>query len=611
MMPQGQQPEEEDSDYDVFASVRPQGITVDDNPEDEASGEDLDPLDQFRPVQTLGKKTASTPKKKQFSDEQINKEVSQQAIKGTLIGLGGTWGDLAELAGVNAYDDEKDFRNYEEHDVLSKMKEPGYKPSIYDIAALEGDDGPQPFRLPSSKNLESANDAIGGPGEPETGEGKYSNRASRLYGGGLAFGQVNPGPALLGAAAGTAAEELGFGPLGQTVAEIATLLATQGRGAGKTLVGSAKKEAQDKINKLRELGYSDADITLAINSASKGRAFGIKASKGSKTERAFEDFTEHSDELVRDILEKQIPGFEKGSKHLHEVASDAYGQVVKEASRLNIKNLDPFFDSMHTAMKDIRKNIGHNPDAKNFITELTEHTLDIISNPTADNMIDFYKRLNGLGKWMGRDQKDRIITGVKNSIKDTFRAEGKAGKELATKFEKVNEGIVKAYKAEDLLGLVDKARTQDGIDYKKLTKVFDKKDNVALFEEVLGVPQARNLQQIAKVGKEVKDFDKAWKATSLLTGTPTSIASNVAYLIYSGNWPAIAAMKGMEAVGRKLAEKSLTDPKFQNLLTRGLHAIKNESPRSFRAAEEGMSKYLKVEGLNINPQRKDSRPKGR
>ena len=329
------------------------------------------------------------------------------------------------------------------------MEKPGYKPTLADLEDIGGEQdlSINNIGLPTTKDLSGLNDVLGGPGEPETAAGRFGKRQGRLYGAGLAFGQVNPVPALAGGTVGQGIEEAGGGPLLQTAGEIATLILTPAGGA-KRIATSTKEEIRNKVNDLRRLGYTEEEITLAINHASKGKKGGISASKGSKTEQAFEDFAEHSDQMVSDILTSEIPGIERGTQHVHQMASDAYGYVIDEASQIGIKKLDPFFDSMNTTMKEIKKSIGHNPEAKSFMTELTSHTLDIIDNPTAENMIDFYKRLNGLGKWVGRKQKDRILTNVKESIKDTFRAEGKQGRELATKFDKVNDGVRKAYKAE-------------------------------------------------------------------------------------------------------------------------------------------------------------------
>ncbi len=606
MNPMNQAPpqeEEEDSDYDIFASVRPGGIQVDDNLADEFDGEDIDVFAELRPQEaevSAVKQQKRTPKEHTFGE--IAKDVAKQGIKETLIGVGGTWGDLAELAGLpqGQIPGQKE-KSQREFDTLTKMNEPGYKPSIYDIASLTDDsEGPGAFTLPTTKGLREFNELVGGPGEAQTPQGKYAERSGKLYGAGLAFGQINPIPAIAAGVAGQAAEDVGAGPLAQAAVEISTLLLTQGKGAGKTLVGSAKEEVARKINDLRRLGYTEEEITLAINSASKGKKLGVKATKGSKTEEAFKNFAEHSDQMVSDILTAEIPGIDRGMQHVHQLASDAYGQVAREASQLVIRDSTPFINSATGVVRELRRNLGRNPEAETFLNRLHDAVVASTQNPTAESFMNFYKELNKAGSWMNRSQKDRLITQVKNGIKDTFRSEGRQGRQLAERFEEANAGIRKAYQAEDVHNLIQKTATQSGIDYTKLYKVFDKPENVHLFEDVLGAAQTRNLNLIAKTGKEVKDFDKAWKTVNLISGTPTTAIGNGLYFIYSGNWPALAATKGFEVVARKLSEKALTDPKFQNLMIRGLNAIKNESPRSFKSAREAMEKYLEEEDIKPN-----------
>lgn len=595
MNPESIREDENDTDYDVFASVRPEGISVDDNPDDQ--DEDYDEFSDLRPGNEFN--IADYPPEREFSQGERNKDYIKQAVKETVIGAGGTYGDLRKLATGSKPDKI-------EEKIRQKFKDdPNYEPSIAETYAL-GENENISGIFPTSKGLRKINEALGGPGEPETVEGRYGKRQGNLYGSGLAFGQVNPLPAYIAGAAGQTVEEAGGGPILQIASEIATLLLTQGKGGVKNALDSSRKEVQQKVDSLRQLGYTDEQITLAINSASKGKKGGIRASKGPKTEKAFEDFAEHSDQMVNNILEKGIAGFENGPKHVHELASDAYGKVVDEASKLNIKNLDPFFETMHKTVNDIKKAVGHNPAAKDFIKEVTDHTLDIISNPTAENMIDFFKRLNGLGKWVGRNQKDRIISNAKEAIKDTFKQEGKEGKALADKFEKVNSGVQKAFKAEEIHKLIQKASTQDGIDFNKFHKIFDKKSNVQLFEDLLGPQQTKNLQQISKVGKEIKDFDKAWKATNLLKGSGAlDIARGGAglYYLWKGDIEGLAyvlAAKGVGVGAKKLSEKLLTDPKFQNLYVRGLHAIKNESPKAFASVNVQMKKYLNDQDIDMD-----------
>ncbi len=532
-------------------------------------------------------------------------DIVKQYAKETLIGAGGTWGDLAELAGLSQEQPAAERqKNFAQHSTLQAMNEPGYKPSIYDIASLTNDDELPGGRLPTSKSLGALNEAIGGPGEPETPQGKYAARAGKLTGAGLAFGQVNPLPAIAGGVAGQGVEDAGGGVLAQTAAEIVTLLLTQGR--SKRLQSSTKQEVQDKINHLRQLGYAEEDITLAINSANNGGKTAKIASKGSNTEQAFENFAEHSDQIVSDILTSEIPGIERGTQHVHQMASDAYGAVAQEAANLTITNSRPFLDAARRVVDELQRNLGRNPEAQGFIQRLSDAAIHSTQYPTAESFMNFYKELNAAGKWMGRSQKDRLINQVKDGIKDTFRSEGRAGRDLANRFEEVNAGVRRAYQAEEVHNLIQKTATQDGIDYKKLYKVFDKPENVHLMEDVLGATQTNNLRMVAKTGKEIKDFDKAWKvANNFRLGTAADIGRGAigSYYLYQGDWEGLAkvvATKGGTAMVKKLAEKSLTDPRFQNLIIKGLHAIKNASPRAMKATDEAMKKYLEEEGIDID-----------
>jgi hypothetical protein len=552
-------------------------------------------------------------KKKEYGFLDTAKDVAKQGTKGVLIGALGTYGDLTELAGINRENPTDTAKNARDFDTLDKLNDSGKKRGFWETYALVNDladDSPTSLRLPTSKNIESLNDAIGGPGEAETPSGEASGRAGRNFGAGLAFGQVNPAAAVVSGGAGQIVKELGGGELAQTAAEISALLLTPGQGV-KSLVGSAKKEVQEKINKLRKLGYTEEDITLAINSASKGSKGGVKARKSAKTENAFEEFAERSDDLVSKIFSQEVPGIDKGTKYVHELASDAYGQVAKQGSNLIIRDSTPFINSATNVVKELRKNLGKNPEAEGFLNRLHDAVIASTKKPSAESFMNFYKELNSMGNWLGRSRKDALISQVKNGIKETFRSEGKQGIKLAEDFEKVNLGVKKAFQAEEAFNLVQKTATQDGIDYKKLNKLFDKPDNIKILEDALGKTQTQNLKLISKVGREVKDFDKAWKATHLLQGnTIVDIArvGGASYYLYKGDMDGlltIAATKSAGIGAKKIAEKFLTDPKFQNLWIKGLHALKNNSTKNFGAAVNDMQSYFDKEGIDIqlNPKK--------
>ena len=547
---------------------------MDDNPADALDGEEVhDELKEPSPQDKVNKKKTNP------STGEILSDVGKQFSKEALIGLGGTWGDLAEIAGIR----KQPF----------KSVRTGEKPKIE-----------HGITLPSSEDWRSLNDWAGGPGEAETEQGEYAGNIGKLFGGGLSFGVANPLPAILGGTAGQGVKQAGGGPLLQAAAEIAASLITgkpsSSSKSGSQKLNSVNPEVQQKINKLRELGYTDEQITLAINHASRGKKFGVKATKGEKTEEAFQEFAEHSDEMIEKILESGVPGIGEGPKKVHELASEAYGQLAEQAKNVPVTKFDKFFDTMHSTVEEIRETLGHNTDAKQFIIEMSENFLDIVNNPTAAKMMNFYRQLNASGKWVSRQQKDRLLTKVKNSIKEAFIDEGPQGKKLAQEFEKVNSGVQKAYAAEKVYNILNKSRTADGWNYKKLDKIFDNPENVKLLNETLGTARTKNIQTIARVGKEVKDFDKSWKAVSALTGTIPSGSAQIAYYLYSGNWVALAATKGFEVAARKLAEKSLTDPRFQQLLIRGLHAIKQQAPSTLRSSMKSMQEYLGGEDIDVN-----------
>ena len=573
---------------------------------DEA-GEDIDYDAVYGGLDVEG---INMPKSKELKDSYsaIFKDVAKQGVKELLIGVGGAYGDLLDLVGLQSKEllpGEKATYNMESK-ILDKMKKPGYKPSFSDIYALSGDDdiAPRFSRLSSSEDLSNLNDMLGGPGEAETKAGKYAGRAGKLVGAGLAFGQFNPIPGIVGGAAGQATEDVGGGPLMQAAAEIVGMVATPAGGV-KKLLTSNKKEIAQKIADLRKLGYAEEDITLAINSAYKNSNKAKVASRGAKTEQAFENFAENSDRILGDILSAEIPGIEKGIKNVHEVASDFYGQVAREGSQLTITNSKPFLDASKRVVDQLQNTLGKNPEAQTFIKRISEAAIDATQYPSAEKMMNFYKELNSMGNWMGRSQKDHLINQLKNGIKETFKSEGKAGKEFAKKFEEANKGIQKAYKAQDLHDIIQKVTTQDGIDYKRLNKAFDKKDNVQLLVDTLGPEQAKNVRMISKVGSEVKDFDKSWKAANAfkIASAGDIIRGGAAmYYLYKGDWEGlgkVALTKVGSTALRKLAEKSLTDPKYQNLMIKGLHAIKVESPKLMKSAQEGMKKYLMEEGIDL------------
>ncbi len=593
--------------------MNPNKLQAIDNEEEgeQESEEDIDWAQVYGGIDVAEDEPLSKDLKDSYSD--IFKDVAKQGVKEFLIGAGGAYGDLFELAGLNKESEADKARYSREFETLEKMRDPDYQPTFQDLSSLSDDSDIQSsFRLPTSESLRELNEGLGGPGKAETEAGRYAGRAAKLYGAGVAFGQFNPLPAAAGGGAGQFVEEQGGGPLLQAAAEIAAMVLTP-QGGLKRLITSDKKKVQEMISKLRGLGYAEEDITLAVNAAYKKAKSPKVASKGQATEQAFEDFSQHSDDIVNNILSSEIPGIESGTQKVHQMASDAYGQVAKEGAALTITNSKPFLDSAKKVVDQLQNTLGKNPEAQAFIKRISEAAMDATQFPSAEKMMNFYKELNSMGNWLGRSHKDKLINQMKNGIKDTFKGQGKKGTELAEKFEKANAGIRKAYQAEDLHNLIQKVSTADGIDYKKFSKLFDKPDNIELFKDVLGATQTKNLNLIGKVGSQVKDFDKSWKAANAFRLSTADLVRGGAasYYIYKGDWEGlakVAATKIGTAGIRRIAEKAITDPKMQNILIKGLHAVKVESPKLMKSANEAMKNYLMEQGIDLDDIESESNP---
>lgn len=596
-----QQAENPNQDYDPFLKWRPQTISSSEQPAQNEE-EDLDPFAKYRPSK---QPTEKKKEKKEMSVDDVTRDIIKQTGKGLLIGAGGVYGDLTDLLGLGEQKGQRDERSSREFQALERMEQPNYVPTYHDIETATGSSGePQPLSFPTSEQVESGLSELGVPEEAETSAGRYAGNAAKIFGQGLAFGQINPLPAAVAGVAGEAVKDLGGGELAKAATEIVALIATPGQ-LGRKLVGSAKQEVQSLIKGMRDLGYTEEQITLAINSASKGKVGGIKAHKGAATEKVFEEFAEHSDALVKSLFNLSVPGIKKGPEYVHELASTAYGNVAEKASRMKVSNRKPFIDAANDIALDLMENLGEKPEAKQFIERLQE-ALDMTrKDPTGKAFINFYKELNSVGKWATRDEKDRWLKIMKNGVVNLFEGQGPQGKQLAKEFKQVNKGIETAYKAEEAFDLLQKATTQEGINYKKMYKLFDDIDNTKLFKEVLGTKNADNWQKIAKVGKEVENFDKAWKATHILKGSSIGDIARggaASYYFFKGDLEGLAgvvATKAGSVAVKKLAEKALTDPRYQNLMIKGLHALKENSSRTLGTIINDLQKYFDEDKIDL------------
>jgi hypothetical protein len=537
------------------------------------------------------------------------RDIQGQIPTGIASGLLGSYGNLAELTGLNAPEghiNPGEKVQYEmESNILDKLNTPGYKPSLAEIYALSDEDiVPRYSRLPTSRDIGKKIEDLGGPGEPTTEGGSWARRSSEIYGGSLSMGLLNPLPAVFGGTAGEIAKVAGGGPIVQAAAEIAAMLVSQGRSNPLT---SSNPIIKARIDTLRKLGYSDKDITLAVNAQKAGssRVNNAKATRSSN--KAFDQAITKSEGLFEDVLSKEFPGIEKGTDYVHRVAGDAYGAVAKEGANLVIKDSIPFIKSATEVVRQLNKNLGRDPDSIPFLNRLKEAVFKSAKNPTAEDMMTFYRELNSRGNWKNPGHMESLINHVKNGIKATFRSAGREGEKLANNFERVNKGVRRAYDAEAVSGLLDKARTVEGVDWKKMLKVLNNKKNVDVFEKGIGKAQTQNLREIAKVSKEVGDFRSSLGKIQQDPNLPSWLKSPTfkafLYALATGHIKtglAIGTLGTAKSIYSRLQTKLLTDPKYQAPFTRMLQAIKIQSPVALQRASEAFKEAAEEDDIDLD-----------
>ena len=263
--------------------------------------------------------------------KRVGKDVALQFIKGTASGALGSYGNIAELLGLKQPDEPPErlkAKHGREFDILEKMNQ-GQAPSFTELLEITDDDQfPDIWKLPTSRGIEEIIEPY--IGEPETMAGRYAKRGGSIYGGGLALGATAPIPAGAAAIAGQTTEEVGGGPGAQLISEIAALVLTQGRGGGPK---SGNRAVQQRMDALKELGYTDEEITLAVNASKENMSRSRLAKRTDKVERAFESVQEKGEHLVDNILAEAFPGIEEGAQSVHSAASEIYGDAVRAAEK--------------------------------------------------------------------------------------------------------------------------------------------------------------------------------------------------------------------------------------------------------------------------------------
>ena len=534
------------------------------------------------------KRQESLSKKSRFRfvDEQPNyfvqsgKELGQQAPRSLVAGAAGGPGSVLQFLGL-----QPEATTQEENAIIDELERKKLPPGLALESSLFRN-----ARLPTIEEAGNIIDQLFGIKPPETATGRYAKRIGENVGAAATTGPLR-GPMLALAATagavGQSAEEAGLPPWAQVILEIGTL--AKGSKA-KTKITSKTPEINERFNKLRSLGYTEQDITLA-KSALEDRGILKKMSSWNKAaENRFNESVKNTEKHIEDILEGSFPGLAaEGSAGFRQSAEQLFENLDDLAKNVVVEKPEVFVQNANKAIQRLKNTLANTPQEKEVIGILEQAINSAVPGRTADVYTRFYKGLNQIGKWGSPKEREHVFSIVKDAIKQTFREQGPQGKQLAKSLEDANESWIKYLRAEDVSELLKKAVTEEGSNFKKLSKLIENPSNYQTLEKGLGAEATKNLKLIADTASSIGDLSKAIKGaeTKGLIGASKFLALMKG--IFTGDLTALKGYVGAETAGR-LATRWLTNPASQNRIKRGLNAIKDQKWNVFRTLAQEFEK---------------------
>lgn len=528
------------------------------------------------------------------------KDIAKQAPKETLAGALGSYGDILDLFGLQSKKINPGERAQYE---LEANARPEDLPHLVDTEDVL----PRYSKLPSSEETSQFIEELGGPGKPKTLAGRFSKRGGRFVGSGLAFGQTNALLNLGAGIAGQAAEELGASPWIQAAVELGTFL----KGSkSKSPITSNSPEIAEEIKRLKSIGFSDQDITLAKN-ALEDRGWLKKTSQFTQqAEKKFKESAKGSEKKFESILEDSFPGLKEGGPGtFKQASSELFNSLDELAQGIVVENPEIFVNESNKAIANLERTLAKVPQKKQVVELLEEANKNAYQGLTADYYTNFYKDLNSVGQWGNPKQREHVFSLVKDAIKNTFKAQGPEGKKLASSLEDANKSWMKYLQAEDISNLTQKAMTDEGMNFSKMYKMLQNPENFQTFSKGIGKEQTQNLKQIVKTGQDIKDLKQVMKGGLVKEALGAGKLYAIGKAVVTLDWKSLAGYVGAQVAG-KTATKFLIDPKYQNLQLKLLNAVKEEKWNSVRVITKAIEKRIDRESSNKGPNQKTlSQPK--
>ncbi len=509
-------------------------------------------------------------------------DISAQGLKGATKGFLGAYGNILDLAGLH---------RKEEAPGAQAIRKLEHGASDVELAALSESEDilPRYTSLPTSQEIGKGIESLGGPGKAKTIGGRFASRIGEFVGGGAAIGAPQAKLAASAGTVGQSLEELGAPKWLQAVGEIATFL--KGSRA-KTPIQSTSEEVGTELDRLRKLGYSDEDLTLAKN-ALENRGWFKKTSKlTADAENRFKTAMKNSEEHVSDILEQSFPGIKtEGPSGIRAASEELFGSLDDLAKQVVIENPGSFVKNADKAIERLKTTLANTPQEKEVIGILEAARDAAVDGRSADVYTRFYRGLNQIGKWGNPKEREHVFTLVKDAIKQTFRDQGPEGKKLANVLEEANKSWIKYLNAEDVSEMLAKVTTEEGVNFSKLARSLDNPNNLKTVEKALGKESASNMKKIADTASSMKNLEKQMLGGQVKQALGSSKLAALAYSIVTGNMAAVKSYIGLVAAGN-LATKLLTEPKYQNLRLKALNAVRDQNWNLLKVTSESVKKAL-------------------
>lgn len=533
------------------------------------------------------------PEKKESESGVLSnvKEIVPQAATGFGIGALGTYGDILNLFGLQAKKPlpGEQAKRSREFNVLEKI-EKGQVPSYGELLELSDEDGYS--RLASSADVEQLGKELGLISEPKTPSGRYARRIGSLAGSqAVTFGTGLKAPIAAGVA-GQTLEEAGAPKWAQAAAEIVAFL----KASPKTTVPITSESPQVKnvINNLRKAGFSEEDITLAKNALEDRKILKSFAKLTGKAEESISNAVKNSEDLFAQQIKKGLPGYAKGGiSYLENQAENVYKTMERAAEAVKIKDPSPLKSSLEKSIAYLEKRaVG--ADQKKTIDYLKDALSKVDKADSAAFFTDLYRGLNKEGKWLAPSQKEHVLRETKDAIMQTFSKDSPQAAKFGKYFEKTNEAWKKWINVQDAMETLDKAKTLDGLDWKKVGKILKDPEKFSTIEKGIGSQQAKNLKSISEGVDSFKLLEK-----QLSKSKNPEVLKSLKFIegvrgFLSGDFSVLTFLIGKD-LASSFATKILTNKEYQNSLNKIISSVNEGLPFQAALIARNLERDLKKE----------------